>query len=193
MNGLSMKYVHTRSNFPERSDGGIFQRWLAGLTMVKPKHKIQNWPGSRGQTRESGKTFCRVRSSNTALPSLCLAAREMRRKYLTTRPKNLSTLDLLADDEILYRDENYFAELNSSARPNPSVIGVPQLSTFKETSDPDSTSSPSSSESIESNIFFVGDFIIVRPNHGSPSTWGDWRPGTSRALQGRKEDGEIRV
>jgi len=64
----------------------------------------------------------------------------MRRKFLTKRPKNLTTLDLLIGDEILYRDENYFAELKTAARPNPSVIRVPSLSTNQEISDCESSS-----------------------------------------------------
>jgi len=64
----------------------------------------------------------------------------MRRKFLTKRPKNLTTLDLLIGDEILYRDENYFAELKTAARPNPSVIRIPSLSTNQEISDCESSS-----------------------------------------------------
>merc|ERR1712156_723866 len=90
---------------------------------------------------------CESEDDRAAKPSLCLDCREMRRKYLTTRPKNLSNLDLLCHDQILYRDEKYFAELKSSSQPNPTVIGVPPLSTFQETSDSDSCSDSTSAES----------------------------------------------
>ena len=64
----------------------------------------------------------------------------MRRKCLTTRPKNLTTLDLLIGDEILYRDENYFAELKAAAGPNTSVSRAPLLSTNQEISDSEASS-----------------------------------------------------
>ena len=64
----------------------------------------------------------------------------MRRKCLTTRPKNLTTLDLLIGDEILYRDENYFAELKAAAGPNTSVSRAPSLSTNQEISDSEASS-----------------------------------------------------
>ena len=89
------------------------------------------------------KNHCLHSTVSPAEPSQCLDSREMRRKFLTTRPKNLTTLDLLIGDEILYRDENYFADLKSGARQNPSVIQIPRLSTSQEISD-----SESSSESI---------------------------------------------
>ena len=64
----------------------------------------------------------------------------MRRKFLTARPKNLTTLDLLIGDEILYRDENYFAELKAAAGPNTSVSRAPLLSTNQEISDSEASS-----------------------------------------------------
>ena len=81
----------------------------------------------------------------------------MGRKYLTTRPKHLTTLDLVIGDEILYRDENYFSELKSSGRPNPSLIKLPELLNNEDISDSESSSSSKSAE----GILFIDLNVLV--------------------------------
>ena len=46
----------------------------------------------------------------------------MRIVHVPYTKHKLTTLDLVAGDEILYRDENYFNQVNSGAYPNPTVI-----------------------------------------------------------------------
>ena len=138
-----------------------------------------------------GENHCLQRTVSPAQPSLCSDSREMRRKCLTVRPKNLTTLDLLIGDEILYRDENYFAELKTAARPNPSVSRIPSLSTNQEISESDS-----SSESIlmqKKSLLMVtcklcsSQWRPPAPSHrnGCP-TGGDCRPWPFRGLQGNR-------
>ena len=52
----------------------------------------------------------------------------MRIKNVPYSRKHLTTLDLIAGDEILYRDENYFAQVKDNSAPQPSVLGsYPEL------------------------------------------------------------------
>ena len=52
----------------------------------------------------------------------------MRIKNVPYTKKHITTLDLIAGDEILYRDENYFAQVKDTSVPNPTVLGsFPEL------------------------------------------------------------------
>ena len=53
----------------------------------------------------------------------------MRIKNVPYTKKQITTLDLIAGDEILYRDENYFAQVKDTSVPNPTVLGsFPEIS-----------------------------------------------------------------
>ena len=47
----------------------------------------------------------------------------MRIKNVPYTRKHITTLDLIAGDEILYRDENYFSQVKDNSAPNPTVLG----------------------------------------------------------------------